>query len=358
MKRFSLSLLCFILVLSLLCGCSLFGETVPVGADTDAPDKGSDTLPVSDTEPSPSDTVETTPAVTEPPALVIPNLIGMDVSETETLFLPGVEVIYHYTSYPAPVGTVVDATFSGITTETEFHIDPDSTLTLHVSTGTARENVTVAKDDRVMYLTFDDGPILANTGNILDVLDEYNIKATFFLVGYAIDRNPDLVREIHARGHKIGCHSYSHQYATIYESAENMKADVEKWEAAIEKALGFVPEERLFRCPGGSSLMKNEEVLQFLLEKGFRIFDWNSVNDDCMMHTRPAGMTPEDFMKDRVISSTAYSLKLPNVPHIMLMHDTYSQTADLLGWTIEYLAEQGFTFGTLDALPGNWRHGQ
>ena len=124
----------------------------------------------------------------------------------------------------------------------------------------------------------------------------------------------------------------------------------------MENALGFVPAERLFRFPGGSSTAKSPAIEQMLAEEGFRSFDWNAVNNDCMQHTRPSGMTVDEYIKDSIVSSVAYSLRMKNSPHILLMHDTYLQTMELLPWTIEYLTELGCTFGTLDELPGSWLH--
>lgn len=357
MKQRLFSVFCLALSLLLLAGCSLFEEPLPTGAvPSDTPDTPTYTAA---TEPPTEPVTEpiTEPTDTAESAVIIPALVGLDMSVVQDMFLPLTEVTFQYVAYPAPEGTIVDASFAGIRTETEYHIDPHSPLLLTVSTGTSREDVKVPEGDRTMYLTFDDGPIAENTIAILDVLDQYDIKATFFVLGYNVNKNPDLLREIAARGHVIACHSYSHDYDYIYESAENMQADLEKWEATVEKVLGYVPEEKIFRCPGGSSLAKNEEVLDYLCKKGYRIFDWNAVNDDCMLHTRGEGVTPEEFIKDRVVSSTDYSLKMKTVPHIMLMHDTYRETPALLPWMIDYLTDLGCTFDTLDKLPGSWTHG-
>ena len=135
-----------------------------------------------------------------------------------------------------------------------------------------------------------------------------------------------------------------------------MFSEIQAWEKAVTDALGFLPEERLFRFPGGSTTCKNEEIEPALAETGLRMFDWNMVNNDCLLHTRPKDMSAEDYIKDSVISTYKYSLTLKGSPKIVLMHDTYAETAEFLPWMIEYLTEKGCTFGTLDALPGSWLH--
>ncbi len=368
----------FLLCLSLLTGCTLPAglsfpwETDPP-ADTSRPDETvapvtappPETTPPAVTEEVPPDTVppmsetETTaPAETaEPiPPVILPNLIGQDISVLDTLLLYRLEIYRIDEPHTTPAGTIFEASFNGEQTETEFLVEPDTRLFLHVSTGMTRENVTEEETDKTVYLTFDDGPSPKHTRTVLDILDAYGIKGTFFLVGTSVAKHPDLVREIYERGHKIGCHSYTHVYADIYESTDNMLAEIEKWEAAVTDALGFLPEERLFRFPGGSTTCQNEEIEPALAELGLRMFDWNMVNNDCLLHTRPKDMTPEEYIKDSVISTYKYSLGLKGSPKILLMHDTYAETAEFLPWIIDYLTEQGCTFDSLDALPGSWLH--
>lgn len=377
----------YLTIILVLCLCLFTGCALPAGLsfpwdsdrteNTTQPDDSAapvtDPLPVSDSEttstvpeetPPESETAETSstensvPDETPPEesTVILPLLIGQDIFILDTLLLHRIEVSCIYTPNNAPAGTIIDASFSGSRTETEFHIQPDTTLLLLVSSGSNLENVTVADTDKTVYLTFDDGPSPKHTRTILDILDAYGIKGTFFLVGTSVVKYPELVQEIRDRGHKIGCHSYSHVYADIYESTDNMLSEIDAWEKAVTDALGFLPEERLFRFPGGSTTCKNEEIEPALAETGLRMFDWNMVNNDCLLHTRPEDMTPEEYIKDSVISTYRYSLGLKGSPKILLMHDTYAETAEFLPWIIDYLTEQGCTFDTLDALPGSWLH--
>ena len=101
---------------------------------------------------------------------------------------------------------------------------------------------------------------------------------------------------------------------------------------------------------------ERKTIYNALLEAGYRIFDWNALNNDCLLHTRPADQSDLDFMKESFIETIAYSFRLKSAPHIILMHDSYAQTAELLPWIIEYLQDLGCTFGTPDELPAGWHY--
>ena len=111
------------------------------------------------------------------------------------------------------------------------------------------QSVMKTESDKVMYLTFDDGPS-QNTEKILDILDKYQIKATFFVTA----EHPsylDMIQEAHARGHMIGVHTYSHNYEEIYQSSDAYFNDLEKMNDIIESQIGH--RVKIMRFPGGSS---------------------------------------------------------------------------------------------------------
>ncbi len=338
-------------------------ETDTSVPETDTPAPETDTFDAADTSEQSPETdgappeEDTTDMPGHAPRIPVPSPIGKHVDTLGEIPFPEEQILLVYSYYPLPVGTVFEATYVGERTDAELYVSVDSILVLHVSKGIEPRNVTVDPDDKTVYLTFDDGPSKTNTLRVLDILDEYGVKATFFLVGESVKKHPDLVCEIYARGHKIGCHSYSHVYNEIYASVENMRAEIERWETAVEEALGFVPAERLFRFPGGSTLCNEPAIREMLAEEGWRAFDWNAVSNDCLLHTRPKEMSEEEYIKESVITTLAYSFRLKTSPHIMLMHDTYAQTADMLAWMIEYMIEQGCTFSTPDALESGWLHG-
>lgn len=330
------------------------GETAVVLPPAELPTESSTTAESETTEPE--ETKESPAAEPLIEYVVFPNLIGQMISDLPIVPEDIVRIEEVRAFYPLPKGTIIDVLFRGRASESEYLVELGSTMVLLVSDGIDPSNVTVSSDDKTVYLTFDDGPSPEYTLEVLDILDSYGVSATFFLVGESVEKYPEIVEEIHSRGHMIGCHSYSHVYNRIYASAENMLAEIERWEEAIEAVLGFVPEERLFRFPGGSSMLEESVIPEAVAEAGYRAFDWNALNNDSFVHTRPAGMSEEDFMKDSVITTLVYSFSLKTSPHIVLMHDTKKPTAELLPWMIEYMMEKGCTFGTLETLESGWLH--
>ncbi len=132
-----------------------------------------------------------------------------------------------------------------------------------------------------VYLTFDDGPS-KNTEAILDILDEYGVKATFFVVGKEDGEAAQRLQMIYERGHTIGMHSFSHDYSKIYHSVEEFREDFLALKQYIYDATGV--ETTYFRFPGGSSNQISElnmtEFVTFIEEQGVEYYDWNVSSGD------------------------------------------------------------------------------
>lgn len=134
---------------------------------------------------------------------------------------------------------------------------------------------------RKVYLTFDDGPSIY-TDEILDILKEYHVKATFFVVGKEDAASQKAIRRIVAEGHTLGMHSYSHKYSELYASREAFQEDFEKerdyLETLTESKIAF------YRFPGGSSnTVSNVDMTvfaQYLAEQSVTYFDWNISSGD------------------------------------------------------------------------------
>lgn len=192
-------------------------------------------------------------------------------------------------------------------------------------------------ETKTAYLTFDDGPSKDTTLTILDKLDKYNIKATFFVTGTNIEKNKDLLKEIHNRGHLIGIHTYSHKYEEIYSSVDNFLEDFNKTYNLIYETIGIKP--TIFRFPGGSinSYNKNTstEIIKEMNKRGFIYYDWNASSED-------ATISP-NFEK----CMTAISTTMNTNKEILLFHDTKKLTADNLEKYIEKIIELGYSFSTL-----------
>ena len=138
---------------------------------------------------------------------------------------------------------------------------------------------------RKVYLTFDDGPSIY-TDEILDILKEYDVKATFFVVGKGKEPYEEACRRIVEEGHTLGMHSYSHVYQEIYASREAFIWDVNILQDYLYKVTGVHPE--IYRFPGGSSnrvsTVDMQELKDYLNEIGIVWYDWNISSGDTTGH--------------------------------------------------------------------------
>jgi len=193
----------------------------------------------------------------------------------------------------------------------------------------------------VIYLTFDDGPS-ARTGEILEILREEDVKATFFVIGPDTERSREYLRQIADEGHTIGMHSYTHKYKTIYSSVEAYLDDMYQIFTEIKDATGITPS--VFRFPGGSinsyNYELNQELINEMIRRGFVPYDWNISSGDASGY--------------RVDTQTITTniLNYANVERgIILMHDSAAKTTtvEALRPVIHGLREKGYTFEALSA---------
>ena len=185
--------------------------------------------------------------------------------------------------------------------------------------------------DGVVYLTFDDGPVTEITPQILDTLKEYNVKATFFMLGSYAKRNPEIVKRAYDEGHTIATHSYSHQ-KSMFNSLDKFKNEIETSVTVLEEITG--DKIKYFRIPYGTSI--KQSFKDYLESKGLTIVKWNCESYDSRVNTK----TPEQILEG--VKST-----LPkNKDAIVIMHDTYGKqkTADALPSIIEYFNSLNYEF--------------
>ncbi len=204
-----------------------------------------------------------------------------------------------------------------------------------------------------VYLTIDDGPS-DKTGAVLDILEEYNVKSTFFFVGNKMrSRSDEVLRAFHL-GNDLGCHSMTHDYRTIYQNGQAIADDISLWETAAADIVGEIPEYRLYRFPGGTTntvIVDNYAELKAAVDgKGYRSFDWNCANCDKWLVPKPEEQSLEDYLKSSVIS-TLYTARGPKV---MLIHETVRETVDMLPWIIEYIRGEGYEFALLSDFDGEY----
>lgn len=197
-----------------------------------------------------------------------------------------------------------------------------------------QENVFQTGDVRQVYFTFDDGPS-EQTEEILDVLKQYNVKATFFVVGRTDERSKELYRRIVDEGHAIGLHSYSHKYSDLYASKEAFQTDLQKISDLVFQATG--QRTMLYRFPGGSSNKVSNVDMQLLIQylnaSGYTYYDWNVMSGDASPKNLSADTLTENVMTGITKNQTS----------IVLYHDVDSKTATVKSLTdvIKKLVDMG-----------------
>lgn len=172
------------------------------------------------------------------------------------------------------------------------------------------------KADRVyeknIYITFDDGPS-SNTNAILDILKEYDVKATFFVVGKTDEASKKAYRRIVEEGHTLGMHSYSHKYDEIYESAESFIEDLKKLQEYLYDVTGIWS--RYYRFPGGSSNTVSkadmQELIAYLNNNGITYYDWNTASGDAVSG---------QLSKDAIVANCLSKIDGQSTS-VLLMHD-------------------------------------
>ena len=185
------------------------------------------------------------------------------------------------------------------------------------------------KDKKVIALTFDDGPS-RYTEKLLDILEEKEVKATFFVLGYKIEDRIDTIRRMKKDGHSIGIHGYTHKSFTKL-SEEEINYEIETTRDIIENIIQDKIE--LIRTPYGSINNIAREIIE---KHGLTSVLWNMDSKDWKLRNK-------EKIKKRVI-------KQAKDKKIILMHDTYLFSVNAVKDIIDELANDGFYFVTIDEL--------
>ena len=203
------------------------------------------------------------------------------------------------------------------------------------------ENVVVNPGDKVVYLTFDDGPS-RHTAKLLDVLDKYGVKATFFVTAQ-FPTYEYLIKETYERGHTIALHTYSHEYSQVYASPEAYYADLQKIHDIVYRQTG--QNAWLVRFPGGtantisrrycSGIMTN--LSQGLGYHGYLYCDWNVTSQD-------AGGTKST---SQIVQNVTSGISKRNVS-VVLQHDIYGYSVDAVEEIICWGLANGYKFLPMD----------
>ena len=181
----------------------------------------------------------------------------------------------------------------------------------------------IFRTGEAVYLTFDDGPIPEVTPKVLEILNRYGVKATFFMVGENIDKHPEVYEQVVKAGHAIGNHTYNHLKGWKYSQTEYL-ANVEK----------FPKETKLFRPPYGKVWIWQRRALT---KQGYRIIYWDILTRDYDKRVTPEQMfarVKRDVRKGSIIN----------------FHDSLKSNERMLAvlpQVIEFLQSQGYDLRTL-----------
>lgn len=191
---------------------------------------------------------------------------------------------------------------------------------------------------KVVALTFDDGPNPPYTEQMLDVLKDKHVSATFFLIGQNVDKHPELVKRIAAEGHELGNHTYHH--IDLLKADRKVIADeIDRTNQAIFTASGIKP--HLMRPPHG---FRDPVVMEMMAERGLKVVEWSVMSRDWL---NPG--------VDAIVERTVSKVKNGS---IILLHDgdgvtsqdSRVQTIEATRRIIEILSAQGYKFVTIDEI--------
>lgn len=207
----------------------------------------------------------------------------------------------------------------------------------------------VALNGKKVYLTFDDGPS-DNTDAILDILAEYNVKATFFVV-VNDDSHADQLNRIVKEGHTLGLHSACHVYSKIYKNLFSFEKDVSNVHNTVERITGV--DSKYYRFPGGSSNVvsdvSKQACIDYLHDNGYEYYDWNAESCDA----EDLSLSPEQ-LNENVMSSVRNN----EGSSVVLMHDLddHYNTVSALPALIETLQAEGYELCAIDENAPTFQH--
>lgn len=185
--------------------------------------------------------------------------------------------------------------------------------------------------DREIALTINCAWGADDIEEILNILDKYNVKASFFVLGIWAEKYPDKIRMIYERGHEIGNHSYSHKLPSKSSSAQ-LAVEIDKCNDAVEKIIGIKPQ--LYRAPSGDI---TQTVLDLAAERDMFNIKWSVDSIDWRKD-----MTKDDI-KNRVLGRTESG-------SILLFHNDTNYTVSVLPEIISSLQKQDYTFVKVSEL--------
>lgn len=271
----------------------------------------------------------------EDPGCTAKDSHGNDISDS-------VSVSDNISTYRAGTYTITYSVTDKFGNETSI----DRTVTVEA----VKQTATTSSGNKVVYLTFDDGPG-AHTQQLLDILDKYNVKVTFFVTNVNSGYENMIAKEA-AAGHTVAIHSASHDYKKIYSSVDAYFADLNEMSDIIYAQTGQRP--KLIRFPGGSSNTVSLKYCSGIMttltkavtDQGYKYFDWNVSSGDA------GGTTSTEEVYQNVING----MKSHNVS-VVLQHDIKGFSVNAVERIIQWGLANGYTFLPLTTSTEDVHHG-
>lgn len=266
------------------------------------------------------------------------------------------EFLYHmFLSFAVLVGTVSFPTSTTYAFPTTQPTSSGTTSSYYVSDGNGSgiedaplitidqnslpKNSNPSKDNKVVALTFDDGPRASSTQKVLAILRREHVQATFFLVGSSVERYPDIAREIVADGHVVGLHTYDHPSNLPWMNAAHRDWELSANQAIIASTTGV--HTSLFRPPYGIMTPKTKTILE---AQGYTVLMWN---------VDPRDWDYRRSTSDKILKNIMTHL---NARMIILFHDgrdshgIHNNLEESLPTIINELRSRGYSFVTIDKI--------
>jgi len=204
------------------------------------------------------------------------------------------------------------------------------------------ETIWSGKNLKAVALTFDDGPHPEYTAKLLDILDHYHAKATFFVIGRHVKSFPDLVFRMHQAGHNIGNHSFRHERMNKMKLSEAIE-EIQKTNFEIKNITGQNP--LFFRAPGGQY---SAGVYQSALKTNMQVINWSVNAGDYQNELVYSGeKTPFNQSAQEILKHLSHTIKGGD---IVLMHNGAPQTLEALPALIEMLQKKGLKLVTVSEI--------
>ncbi|WP_245604632.1 polysaccharide deacetylase family protein [Paucisalibacillus globulus] len=234
------------------------------------------------------------------------------------------------TNYEKPSKELVDKSIPEKSDKTsEIALPNEEKVTSTIEESESKEAEMPMETGKIVYLTFDDGPHPIASKEILNLLDQYEAKATFFMLEPNMKRNKEVVKNMKEKGHTLGVHGVTHDVSKVYKSPENFVNEMNHAIDSIHEISGI--DTHLVRAPYGSKPYITSKFKEASDNDNFILWDWN-------VDSRDWQLTNGDFVENTI---TQVNQLVGKEPIVILLHEKETTSAHLEE-LLQYLTSNGF----------------